>query len=68
MGELQQAVDILSKDGAHVVFLTTPYYVMGWPEQIVVDRSRLNPGWIDRWNGFLHDTAAANPGRSRSST
>ncbi len=63
MGELQQAIDILTKNGAHVVFLTTPYYVMGWPEQIVVNRSRLNPAWIDRWNGFLRDTAAANPGK-----
>ncbi|MFI5101697.1 MAG: SGNH hydrolase domain-containing protein, partial [Actinomycetes bacterium] len=63
MGELQQAVNILGKDGARVVFLTAPYYVLGWPEQIVVDRSHLNPAWIDRWNGFLRDTAAANPGK-----
>ncbi|HZP27630.1 MAG TPA: SGNH hydrolase domain-containing protein, partial [Acidimicrobiia bacterium] len=63
MGELQQAVDILGKNGAHVVFLTAPYYVMGWPQQIVVNRSQYNPAWIDRWNGFLHDLAAANPGK-----
>jgi peptidoglycan/LPS O-acetylase OafA/YrhL len=63
MGELQQAVDIFSQRGARVVFLTAPYYVMGWPQQIVVDRSQYNPAWIDRWNGFLRDVAAANPGK-----
>jgi peptidoglycan/LPS O-acetylase OafA/YrhL len=62
MGELQQAVNILGKNGAQVVFLTAPYYVLGWPEQIVVNRSHLNPAWIDRWNGFLRDAAAVNPG------
>ena len=63
MAELQQAVDILGKNGAHVVFLTAPYYVLGWPQQIVVNRSHYNPSWIDRWNGFLRDVAAANPGK-----
>jgi peptidoglycan/LPS O-acetylase OafA/YrhL/lysophospholipase L1-like esterase len=62
MGELQQAVNILGENGAQVVFLTAPYYVLGWPEQIVVNRSHLNPAWIDRWNAFLRDTAATNPG------
>jgi lysophospholipase L1-like esterase len=63
MGELQQAVDIFSSRGARVVFLTAPYYVMGWPQQIVVNRSQYNPAWIDRWNGFLRDLAGANPGK-----
>ena len=63
LAELQQAVNILGANGARVVFLTAPYYVMGWPQQIVVDRSQYNPAWIDRWNGFLRDTAADNRGK-----
>ena len=29
----------------------------------IVNRSQYNPAWIDRWNGFLRDTAADNRGK-----
>jgi peptidoglycan/LPS O-acetylase OafA/YrhL len=61
--DLQGAVKILSAGGAHIVLLNTPYYVLGWPQQVQVDRSTLNPAWIDRFNGFEHDVAAAQPRR-----
>jgi lysophospholipase L1-like esterase len=61
--ELQGAVNILSSRGAHVVLLSTPYYVLGWPQKVQVDRSTLNPLWINRYNGFEHDIAEAQPRR-----
>jgi len=54
---LQQAVDILSADGARVVFLTTSH----------VDRRQPGngpctcPERLDRWNDLVRETAAANP-------
>ncbi len=63
LDELQQAVDIFDSRGARVVFLTAPYYVPGWPQQIDLDRSQYNPAWIDRWNALLRETAARNPGK-----
>jgi lysophospholipase L1-like esterase len=59
--ELQGAGDTLSSKGAHVVLLSTPYYVLGWPQKVEVDRSTLNPAWIDRFNGIEHDVAATQP-------
>ncbi len=61
--ELQQAVTILSAEGAPVVLLTSAYNVMGWPQPVTVSRSQYNPRWVDRWNELLRETAAANPGR-----
>ena len=62
MAELQQAVDILGKNGAHVVFLTAPYYVLGWPQQIVVNRSHYNPRGSTGGTASCATSAAANPG------
>jgi len=30
--------------------LTTPYYVLGWPQQVQVDRSPLFKSWTDLYN------------------
>jgi len=55
---LQQAVDGLSADGAHVALVTTSH----------VDRRRPGPGpcacpeRLDRWNELQREVAAANPG------
>ena len=48
--DLQSATTMLSSRGAHVVLLTTPYYVMGWPQKVQIERSPLNAPWIDRYN------------------
>ena len=61
--ELQQAVDLLSVEGAPIVLLTSPYHMMGWPQPITVSRSQYNPKWIDHWNDLLRQTADTNPGR-----
>jgi lysophospholipase L1-like esterase len=61
--ELQEAMNILMSHGANVVLLTTPYYVLGWPQKVDVERSTLNPAWINRFNGFERDIAAFQPHR-----
>jgi len=60
--ELQEAVAVLSSSGARVIFLTTPYYRMGWPQHVRQDRSLYNPTWIDRWNTHLSAVATSNAG------
>jgi len=62
--DLEQAVAILSRRGAHVVFLSTPYYVPGWPMQIDQPRSMFNPSWIDRYNAIERDVVARSGGRA----
>jgi peptidoglycan/LPS O-acetylase OafA/YrhL/lysophospholipase L1-like esterase len=59
--ELQEAVTVLSGSGAHVVLLTTPYNVIGWPRRVRLDRSTYNPDWVDRWNNSLRAVATRNP-------
>ena len=59
--ELEEAADILSAGGARVVLLTTPYYVLGWPQRLTVERSYLNADWIDRWNALLVEVASRDP-------
>jgi len=59
--ELQEAVTLLSGSGAHVVLLTTPYNVIGWPRRVRLDRSTYNPAWVDRWNESLRAVATRNP-------
>lgn len=61
--QLQQAVDILSSQGAAVALLTSPYYSQGeslqgtpWPED--------DPARVDRLNQVIREVAAANPGRA----
>jgi peptidoglycan/LPS O-acetylase OafA/YrhL/lysophospholipase L1-like esterase len=61
--EMQGAIDTLSASGAHVVMLTTPYYVLGWPQKVEIDRSPLNEPWIDQYNLLLYEVAAANADR-----
>ncbi|MGQ0823416.1 MAG: DUF459 domain-containing protein [Actinomycetota bacterium] len=61
--EMQQAIDTLSASGAHVVLLTTPYYALGWPQRVEVDRSPLHEPWIDQYNELLRFIAAANAER-----
>jgi peptidoglycan/LPS O-acetylase OafA/YrhL len=58
--DLQGAVNILSSGGAHVVLLSTPYYVLGWPQKVQVERSPLNPAWIDRYNLLEGEIARRN--------
>ena len=48
--DLTEALTMLSSTGAEVTLLTTPYYVLGWPQQVQVERSPLNEDWIDRYN------------------
>jgi len=45
-----EAVKLLSAKGARVVLLTTPYYVLGWPQRVVVERSPLYKPWTDMYN------------------
>jgi peptidoglycan/LPS O-acetylase OafA/YrhL/lysophospholipase L1-like esterase len=59
--ELQEAITLLSGSGAHVVLLTTPYNVIGWPRRVRLDRSAYNPDWVDRWNNSLRAVATRNP-------
>lgn len=64
MRDLQEATNIWTKQGAHVVFLTTPYYKLGWPQKIQVERSPLHEPWIDKWNLFERFTADRNTGKA----
>jgi lysophospholipase L1-like esterase len=48
----KEAVKLLSARGARVVVLTTPYYVLGWPQKVQVDRSPLYKPWTDMYNGY----------------
>ena len=59
--ELQQAIDILTAGGAHLVLLTTPFYVAGWPMKIQADRSAFNDSWITRYNTIQNAVASRNP-------
>ena len=61
--ELQEAITILSSNGARVVALTTPYSppFLTWPRIGTLDRSSYNPRWVDRWNGHLRALAIQNP-------
>jgi peptidoglycan/LPS O-acetylase OafA/YrhL/lysophospholipase L1-like esterase len=59
--DLHTALRLLSSRGAHVVLLTTPYYVLGWPWNIEVDRSPLFAPWIDRYNNIERSLADADP-------
>ena len=54
---------MLSATGAHVVLLTTPYYVPGWPMRVDSARSAFNPAWIDKYNEIQHTVATLNPDR-----
>jgi len=63
MHDLQSATTMLSSRGAHVVLLTTPYYVMGWPQKVQIERSPLNAPWIDRYNLLQRGVARRSDGR-----
>ncbi len=56
--ELGEALDVLSSTGARVLLLTTPYYRLGWPQRVEVERSPLHEPWVDRWNAIVRDVAA----------
>jgi hypothetical protein len=57
--DMDEAVNVLSSTGAHVYMLTTPYYVLGWPQQVQVERSPLNEPWIDSFNSQVVRAVAA---------
>jgi peptidoglycan/LPS O-acetylase OafA/YrhL len=61
--DLRSATTLLSSQGAHVVLLTTPYYVMGWPQKVEIERSPLNAPWIDRYNLLQRGVARHSGGR-----
>ena len=61
--DLRSATTLLSSRGAHVVLLTTPYYVMGWPQKVQIERSPLNAPWIDRYNLLQRGVARHSGGR-----
>jgi len=61
--DLQDAINVLSASGAHVVLLTTPYYQAGWPMRIDPDRSAFNPAWIDSYNRIQRTVASLNADR-----
>jgi peptidoglycan/LPS O-acetylase OafA/YrhL/lysophospholipase L1-like esterase len=48
--DLTDVVNTLSANKAHVVLLTTPYYRIGWPQKVEVDRSPLYEPWINEYN------------------
>jgi peptidoglycan/LPS O-acetylase OafA/YrhL/lysophospholipase L1-like esterase len=58
-----QAIKLLSARGARVVVLTTPYYVLGWPQQVEVDRSPLYKPWTDMYNGYQRAVAKQAGGK-----
>jgi peptidoglycan/LPS O-acetylase OafA/YrhL/lysophospholipase L1-like esterase len=58
--DLEEAIGVLSGRGAAVVLLTAPHYRLGWPQTLEIDRSYLNPLWIDRYNRIVSDTAEAS--------
>jgi lysophospholipase L1-like esterase len=39
------------------VMLTTPYYVLGWPWRIQVERSAMFAPWVDRFNALERSVA-----------
>ena len=57
--DMDEAVSVLSSSGAHVYMLTTPYYVLGWPQKVQVERSPLFEPWIDNYNNQVVRTVAA---------
>jgi peptidoglycan/LPS O-acetylase OafA/YrhL/lysophospholipase L1-like esterase len=59
--DLIEAVTTLSHTGARVVLLNSPYYIVGWPQQIHKDRSPYNPAWIDRYNAVVREVASQFP-------
>jgi lysophospholipase L1-like esterase len=59
--DLTEAVTTLSQTGAHVVMLTSPYYIVGWPQQIHKDRSPYNSAWIDSYNAIVREVAQQFP-------
>jgi lysophospholipase L1-like esterase len=59
--DLTVATKLLSSRGAHVVLLSTPYYVLGWPQKVQVERSPLFAPWIDRYNGIERSVAQQDP-------
>jgi peptidoglycan/LPS O-acetylase OafA/YrhL len=62
--DLHDAVTMLSKGGAHVVVLTAPYFVMGWPMRIDTERSNLYKPWIDRYNSLQRAVVQRSSGRA----
>jgi hypothetical protein len=63
--ELGEALDVLSATGAEVLLLTTPYYRLGWPQRVDVERSPLHEPWVDRWNAIVRDVATTRAGAVR---
>jgi peptidoglycan/LPS O-acetylase OafA/YrhL/lysophospholipase L1-like esterase len=61
--DLQDAINVLTTGGARVVMLTTPYYVIGWPQKVEVDRSPLHEPWINRYNDLQRTIASRNASR-----
>jgi peptidoglycan/LPS O-acetylase OafA/YrhL/lysophospholipase L1-like esterase len=59
--DLRSAMTVLSSGGAHVVLLTTPYYVLGWPQTVQIERSPLFAPWVDRYNGIERSIAQQDP-------
>jgi hypothetical protein len=57
--DMEGAVSVLSASGAKVIMLTTPYYTLGWPQKVDVDRSPLHEPWIDRYNNDVVRAVAA---------
>jgi len=62
--DLRDAVATLSRGGAHVVVLTTPYYVPGWPMKIDTERSSMHKPWIDRYNALQRAVVHRSGGRA----
>ena len=62
--DLSDAITALSNGGAHVVALTTPYYVPGWPMKIDVERSCMSKAWIDRYNALQRAVVQRSDGRA----
>jgi hypothetical protein len=61
--DLHDAIGVLGAGGAKIVLLTTPYYVLGWPQKVEVARSPLHEPWIDRYNALERAVAAQNAAR-----
>ncbi len=61
LSELTDLRRSLTSSGARIVFLTSPYSIQAWPHPVDRARSGYNNRWIDRWNDFLRESAAADP-------
>jgi len=60
LGDLHLAVDVLGATGAHVVFMTCPYFDV--TDESGTYRPEYEPWRIDHWNDLLRQVARERPG------